>query len=187
MKNKLPILLILTVYLLGIYYLILPVPTLPSLTDSVVSDEPGDTWQHPDQIAFYTNRDNRQDILDELQNKFSLPGLAKIINYRLNYRPEDTQDLVRDPLKSYYLEEVVHPFRESLFINVLDPEKSPLIRDEDRAQQRMYFHGQFYPIKVTLKPIYAGLWARLLVWTLIFPTSLAVFLSLKKSFSKLSS
>ncbi len=184
MKNKSVLTVALVLYVFGVYYLTRPLPGVPDLANSARSDEPGDTWQNPDQKAFYTNRDNRQDILGELQNKFSLSGLAKFLSYRLNYRPEEAQELVRDQLKSYYLEEVVHPLRESLFINVLDPAKSPLIDDVDRAQQRMYLHGQFYPIKVTMRPVYSSLASRLLVWTLIFPAALAVYLSLKKSFSE---
>lgn len=178
--KKIGLLLVFILYLIGIYYLIQPAPILPSLSESARSDEPGDTVQHPDQAAYYTLRDNRSDILGELQKKFGLPILSAI-SYRLNYRPEEVGELVRDQLRSYYLEEVVHPLRESLFINVLDPAKSPMIDDKKREQAKMYLHGKFYPIKVTLRPVYSGVPGRLFVWTLIFPAIYAVYLSLNQS------
>ncbi len=180
--KKLLILLTLAAYFFGIYYLIQPEPTLPALADAARSDEPGDTVQHPDQSAYYTHRDNRPEILGELQKKFNLP-IFGWLSYRLNYRPEEVGETVRDQLRSYYLEEVIHPLRESLFINVLDPDKTPMIDDEKREQAKMYFKGVYYPIKVTLKPIYSGVLGRLLVWTTIFPAGFAVYLSLKNSLS----
>jgi|CXWL01.1.fsa_nt_gi hypothetical protein len=180
--KKLIIFSALLVYLAGFYYLTRPDPALPILADSARSDEPGDTVQHPDQAAYYTHRDNRGQILSELQKRFDLKdSWTSLISYRLNYRPEEVGELVRDQLRSYYLEEVVHPLRESLFINVFDPAKSPMIDDEKREQARMYLHGQFYPIKVTLRPVYSEVWGRLLIWTLIFPGAYAVYLSLKQS------
>lgn len=172
----------LLIYLAGLYYLTRPIPTLPVLSDSVRSDEPGDTVQHPDQAAYYTFRDSRPQILSELQKKFNLKNSwTSLISYRLNYRPEEVGELVRDQLRSYYLEEVVHPLRESVYINVFDPEKSPMIDDEKRAQARMYFKDVFYPRKVTLRPVYSRHPGRILVWTLIFPCVFAVYLSLKRS------
>ena len=168
------------IYLAGIFYLALPSPDLPSLADSTRSDEPGDTIQHPDQAAYYTDRDSRQEILGELQKKFGLPQFS-FVNYRLNYRPEEVGGLVRDQLRSYYLEEVVHPLRESLYINVLDPAKTPMIDDDKREQAKMYLHGRFYPIKVTLRPVYSDVVSRLIVWTSIFPALALVYLSLSKS------
>lgn len=171
------------IYLAGIFYLIQPSPGLPTLADAVRSDEPGDNIQHPDQSAYYTNRDNRSDILGELQKKFGLSQFG-FASYRLNYRPEEVGTLVRDQLRSYYLEEVVHPLRESLFINVLDPAKTPMIDDDKREQAKMYLHSQFYPIKVTLRPVYSNVIGRLIVWTSIFPALTLVFISLSKSLSE---
>ncbi len=168
------------IYLSGIYYLSQPSPLLPNFDQGIRSDEPGDTWQHPDQAAYYTNRDNRFELLNDLQKKFSSVALAPL-TYRLNYRPEETGELVRDQLRSYYLEEIVHPLRESLFVSVWEPTKSPQVEPDDQGAQRMYFKNVYYPVKVTLRPIYSSFWARIFVWTLIFPSSYLVYLSLKKS------
>lgn len=170
------------IYLAGLYYLTRPTPAFPSPNQSVRSDEPGDTWQHPDQAAFYTNRNNRQEILGELQKKFG-QGILEKLSYRLNYRPEESFEMVRDQLRAYYLEEIVHPFRESLYVNVWEPQASPLIEPDDQGAQRMYFMKVYYPVKITLRPIYSSPWSRIMIWTLIFPSFYAVYLSLKKSLS----
>ena len=180
--KKLIIIFSIALYFTGFYYLTRPTPALPDLDQAVRSDEPGDTWQHPGQTAYYTPRDNRQSILDELQLKYALTALPQL-SYRLNYRPEEVGELVRDQLRSYYLVEVIHPLCESLFINVWEPTKSPFVIPEDQASQRLYFLKTYYPVKVTLRPVYSSLWARLFVWSLIFPASYAVYLSLKKSIS----
>ena len=170
------------IYLIGLDYLTLPAPLLPTLADSARSDEPGDTVQNPDQAAYYTFRDNRPSILGELQQKFSLPPpLGKLLQYRLNYRPEEVGEFVRDQLRSYYLEEVIHPLRETMFINVFDPALSPMIDGWKREQEKMYLHGQYYPIKVTLRPVYSSEAGRVIVWTLMFPSLYAVYLSLRHS------
>lgn len=170
-------------YLIGLHYLTLPTPLLPALDNSARSDEPGDTVQNPDQAAYYTFRDSRPSILGELQEKFSLSNsLGKRLEYRLNYRPEEVGEFVRDQLRSYYLEEVIHPLRESLFINVFDPAKSPMVDDEKRGQARMFLRSQYYPIKVTLRPVYSDEAGRVIVWTLLFPAIYFVFVSLKRSF-----
>ncbi len=178
--KKLILALALILYVAGIYYLTRPVPSLPSLDQAVRSNENGDTIQHPDQSAYYTDRDLRPDILGELQRKFNLSSLG-FLSYRLNYRPEEVGELVRDQLRSYYLEEVVHPLRESLFVNVWEPTKSPFVVPKDQASQRMYFQKVYYPVKVTLRPVYSSLWARVLVWTLVLPAAYTVYFSMKKS------
>lgn len=179
------LLLALTLYLAGSYYLTRSDPVLPDLDESVRSDEPGDSWQHPDQKAFYTYRDSRPEILGELQRKFSLlDSWTNRLAYRLNYRPEEVGELVRDQLRSYYLEEVVHPLRESMYINVWQPDKSPALEEKQREAEKMYFKEVFYPVKVTLRPQFSSPFPRLLVWTFIFPLSYLVFQSLKKAFNE---
>lgn len=182
----------LPLYLVGAIYLLLPEPHVAALPDSVRSDEPGDTWQHPDQSAYFTGQ-NRSQVLDFYQSSFALKLFNfSLPSYRLNYRPEDTAVYVREQIQSYYLEEIVHPLRESLFVNGWDPQKSPLnayMSPESLKKQTILFHDQEYMAKITLKPYYSSPLARLLVWTIIFPTSFYVLkffqTSLKSFFSNL--
>lgn len=170
------------IYFVGVVYLLLPSPTVPELSDSARSDEPGDTWQHPEQSAYYTNK-TRQEVLIEIQDKYQLRffGLA-IPSYRLNYRVEEVSELVRDQIKSNYFEEIVYPFRDSLFVVGWEPKNSPMYKNtlpEDIPV--MYFKDVPYDAKITLKPNSSSPLARIVVWTLIFPTTYLVFMSLKKN------
>lgn len=176
---KLKIIIVGVVYLLGLVYLILPSPVYPDLTPAERSDEPGDTWQHPDQKGYYTNL-TRAEVIGQLQSKFNIKFLGFTIpSYRLNYRPEEAYTLVRDQLNSYYLEEIVYPFRESLFVNGWEPTHSP--RFTGMKIPDISFNGIPYLSKVTLKPTNSNVFARVAIWTFIFPASYLIFLTLKKS------
>ncbi len=180
MKAK--VLLIIEIFLLGVLYLILPSPKYPDLTNGARSDEPGDTWQHPDQKGYYSN-DDRATVLSDIQSQFSLKldGIT-IPSYRLNYRPEESYDYVRDQLQSYYLEEIIYPLRESIFVNGWEPKKAPKRFDpQAKAISDLSIHGIVYNAKITLRPVNSSTWARLLIWTLIFPSVYLVYLSFKKS------
>lgn len=176
------ILISLPIYFLGLLYLTIPTPTLPDLSDSFRSQESGDTWQHPDQKAFYTQK-NRSTVLREIQTPFSLSLLGFTLpSFRLNYPPEEAQTLVRDQTVSTYLEEIVHPLRESLFVNGNEPENAPKnasIDPEFRPTHEV--EGRYYFSKITLRPVYSAPPSRYLIWSLILPASYFVFLSLKKS------
>lgn len=167
------------IYIFGIFYLLLPNPVYPDLTSSTLSDEPGDTWQHPEQKAFFTNK-IRQDVMQELQDSFSLPSLP---SFRLNYRPEETTQFVREQINSYYLEEIVHPLRESLFVNGWEPQNAPYWQSvEPEYRPSIQINDVYYNSKITLKPTFSTAPARIFIWSLIFPASYFVFKSVKKSF-----
>ncbi len=171
-----------TVYFIGFIYLLLPNPVTPNLSNSFLSDEPGDTWQHPEQKAFFT-QDNRKNILDEFENNFSLSIFNfQLPSFRLNYRPEETTEFVREQVASNYLEEIVHPLRESLYVTGWEPRNAPLWQDlpfEDRPRIKKY--NQLFNTKVTLRPVYSSAWQRVFIWSLIFPSAYLVWQSFKKS------
>ncbi len=170
--KKLFLVFALLVYLFGIAYLLLPSPSLPAIPNSFKSDEPGDTWQHPDQPAYYTDL-SRNEALTYLQNSFSINLLGlRLPSYRLNYRPEDATQYIREQLLTYYLEEIVYPLRESLFVHGWNPRLSPIsaqLFDVQRNRWEIIREGKEYQSKVTLKAYYSPIWIRLLIWTGIFP------------------
>ena len=173
------------IFVLGIIYLLLPTPATPELSNAMSSDEPGDTWQHPEQRGYYTDS-NRAQVIGEMQSKYAIKikGFS-LPSYRLNYRPEESFEMVRDQLDSYYLEEIVYPLRNSLFVNGWEPIHSPRYAGRDVKEIPMIsFRGTPYISKVTLKPVDSPVWARLLIWTLIFPSTYLVCLSFKKSLAK---
>lgn len=169
---------IMAVYLVGLAYLALPDPKIKPLPDSLRSTEPGDTWQHPDQQAYYTDQ-SRSQVLDFYQTSFSLNFLGLTLpSYRLNYPPEESSIYVREHLLTYYLEEITHPLRESLFVSGWNPRLSPLSNyrfDIEKARWEIILDGREYQSKITLKPYYSPPWIRFLIWTAIFPATYLVF------------
>ena len=117
-----------------LFYLILPAPDFPEPPlGALISKEPGDT-ETPLRRAYFTDL-GREEVLAHYQSQFSnspLFGLP-LLTYRLNYPPEEAQSLVRDQTRSSFLEEIVHPLRESIYINGFEPKfDNEAIRVEGR-------------------------------------------------------
>src|SRR3989337_2076372 len=99
-------------------YVSLPSPDFPSPPlGSLQSDEPADS-EDPLRRAYFVNL-NRQEVIAHYENEFN-KGFW-FLKPRLNYPPEEAQTIIRDQTRSTYLEEIVHPFKESLFINGFEP------------------------------------------------------------------
>ncbi len=184
MRKKLGLATLIVTYLTGLIYLSLPNPTIIDLKDALKSTEPGDTWQNKNTAAYFTNLD-RKDIVNFYRNSYALHfGPWTLPSLRLNYPVEDTAVYVRKYIMSYYLEEIVHPLRESVFINGWNPQLSPLnahLTPQERALQTIVVDGQVFSSKATLKWYPSSAWARILVWTLIIPCIYFTFISIQNS------
>ncbi len=89
-------------------YLAWPAPPFPdTLWDFVSSTEPADK-ETSLRRGYYTNL-TREQLMDHYYEQFWW-------GERLNYPPEEAQTIIRDQTKATFLEEVVHPMRESIFI-----------------------------------------------------------------------
>ncbi len=89
-------------------YLAWPAPNFPTtLWDFQASNEPADK-ETPLRRGYFTNL-TREQLMSHYSKQFGW-GL------RLNYPPEEAQTLIRDQTKATFLEEIVHPMRESLFV-----------------------------------------------------------------------
>ena len=172
----------LVIYFLGAIYLLQPSKPLPFLSEGGVSDEPGDTYQNPTQRGFYTNL-KRSQVLSEVQAKLKLSIFnLSLPNYRLNFRPEEAGELVRDQIKSNYLEEIIYPLHSSVFVNGWEPKNAPANTNKPGKEVTdLSLHGVPYNAKVTLKPIDSQPLARIFIWTAIFPASYFVYKSLRLS------
>ena len=99
--------------LVFISYLLLPGPSFPKPPkDAVQSKEPADT-ETPLRRAYFTNY-TREEVMANYKMQFEY-------SLRLNYPPEESGAIIRDQTKSTFLEEIVHPFRESVFVNGFEP------------------------------------------------------------------
>jgi hypothetical protein len=133
-------------------YLAFPGPKFPDPPPgSLQSQEPADT-ESVYRKAYFTNQ-TREQLMAYYQGKFYFPG-----QFRLNYPPEEAFNLIRDQTRSHFLEEIVHPGRESLFVNGFVP-----ILPTDQINR----NGVHYLNKITVRLIPSHPVTRLTVLGLI--------------------
>ena len=97
-------------------YLVWPVPGFPPPPPgSLTSFAPADT-ETIYRNSYYTNY-SRAEIINYYKSQFKWPF------FRLNHPPEESQTLVREQTQTSWLEELVHPLKDSLYINGFYPTK----------------------------------------------------------------
>lgn len=164
---------ILTIWLvLGLIftlYLIIPEPQLPpkDLPDSPKSDLNDDTRHMENVIAYYTNK-YRAEVMPYYQDQMNNSPFLNLPlpNITINHPPEYAETVFFDTKQSYYLEEIVHPFKSSLFVNGYEWENDVFTPQSSRKQYVQKFEGVTYNSKVTLKWVNSNLLIRVAIfWT----------------------
>jgi len=141
-----------------------PYPNQPS--DSLQSNEPGDT-EDPLRRAYFTDYD-RQQVLNHYTDEFTSRepfSTLGLLTYRLNYPPEEAFSFIKDQTRSTFLEEIVHPFRESFFVNGFKP-KDP--------KDAIFISGRVWFEKITVRYIPSNVFVRVAIG--IFTTVLLWFI-----------
>ena len=165
--SKITLIGILFVWLVGAFYLFLPEPVIPNLEPALKSIEPGDTTQMPGVWAYYTNL-SRREAVDFYKKAFSHSAFLKIPlpTYILNHPPEYARETIRATQQSNFYEEIVHPLRESLFVNGWIPKEDEVYLAKSlKPITEFTVDGQNYSAKITLYHVQSPIWARILVWT----------------------
>ena len=155
-------------FFLGTFYLLLPAPKdFPHLPPSIKSTEPGDTTQIANVSAYYTDIP-RNEVVDFYFNYFShSPFLGiPLITYKLNHPPERIREVLRETQQSTYVEEIVHPLRESVFVNGFEWNNDPFTPPARRIKNILIVNGKTYRFKVTLFYQETAVWQRLAVFYL---------------------
>jgi hypothetical protein len=149
-------------------YLLLPGYSFPNPPPGAVqSMEQADT-ETPLRRAYFTDF-TRTEVVDYYQNQmsrssfFSLPMPTLL----LNYPPEDAQTLIRDQTRSVYLQEIVHPLRESVYVNGFIPKT---------AKDDIWYKGIHYQEKITIRFVPGSRVPRLIIGSfIIFSVALIYF------------
>lgn len=152
--------------LVFIFYLLLPAPSFPEPPpDTLQSNEPADL-EDPLRRGYFTDL-SRQEVLEHYQKEFNKSpfGNLGLPTYRLNYPPEEAQTKIRDQTRSTFLEEIVHPFRESLFINGFEPklDKDVILIEDKIWRQKIIV--KYVQSKTLIRAI-AGMATLVLVYVL---------------------
>jgi len=153
--------------LLFSFYLVLPAPSLPppDLPNSIKSTEPGDTIQIPNTAGYFTDK-TRKESLDYYTNYFSSNMFFKVpfLTYRLNYPPEFAKEVFVSTKQSYYLEEIVHPLRESMFVNGFEWQNDVFTSLEGREKNKIVVNDKVWLSKVSLRWFYSSPLVRLTIF-----------------------
>lgn len=178
MIKKIIILFLIVFNILAFIYLIGSTPNLPDLENSVKSNLPGDTTQISNVSGYYTNL-SREQVIGFYKKNY--PGLFRI---NLNHPPEKAKEIIVDTIPSYYLEEFVLPFKESLYINGFEWEKDVFTKPEKRIKNKIYYQDQEYSAKITIRRFPVPILNRLLVFYLTEISIIIAFFVYKKKFFK---
>ena len=138
-----------------VIYLLLPNPTFPEPPpDALRSNESADT-ETPLRRAYFTNY-TREEVMIHYKDQFEKPLIFGIFlpSYRLNYPPEEAQVIIRNQTRSTFLEEIVHPFRESVYINGFKP---------SLQKDAIFIEGKDWYQKITVRFVPSNSLARVAV------------------------
>ena len=147
-------------------YMVWPGPSLISdfnaLPDSSKSNLEGDTIQIPNVSAYFSNNFRNFIVPFYLSNyqkdfHFPLPPL------RLNHPPEYSWKVIKVNTDSTYLEELVYPLRDSLYVNGFEPfyfDGTPKFWGSTKFE----VSSKAWFTKTTLRFFPSNLLIRILVW-----------------------
>lgn len=163
LKNT-PELLVIAFGLVLLRYLLIQNHPFPAPPPSAIqSDEPADT-EIPNRRAYFTKYTRDQVIAHYKAQLEYIPVV------RLNYPPEEANRIIRDQTKSWYLEELVHPLRSSVFINGFIPQ-----RDSDR----IFINGEQYYQKITILYVESSRTMRVVVGLVMILAALLIVRTVK--------
>jgi len=140
-------------------YLALPNFQFPAPpTDALQSDEPADI-ESSVRRAYFTNY-TRSEIIAHYKKQMGDRSVfrSKFLSIELNYPPEEAQTIIRDQTRSTFLEEIAHPFRESIYINGFEPAN---------PKDAIFIDNRSWRQKITVKYVQSEIWTRILVGLLI--------------------
>ena len=155
--------------ILAVFYLISPPPVLPDLPNSAKSTLPGDTVQISNVTSYFTNM-TRTEVINFYKAYYS--GLFRI---NLNHPPERAKEIFIDTMQSYYLEEFVLPFKESLYINGFEWENDVFTKIESRSKNKIIYNNIEYKAKITIRRFPTSIPSRFIAF---FSTEIGIIVTL---------
>lgn len=153
-----------------VVYVSYPTAGFPEpLDDAVQSMEEADT-ETPLRRAYFTNH-SREEVIEHYREEF-----GGWLTMRLNYPPEEAQTLIRDQTRSWYLEELVRPLRESVYINGFIPQV---------AKDDIWYKGEHFEAKITVRYVPSGIGERVVMAFLVLVMAYVLICEWKNEVFKL--
>lgn len=143
------------------------------LPDSAKSTLSGDTVQIPNVSGYFSNNFRNFVIpfyLKNYQQNTNLPFPP----LKLNHPPEYSWVVIKKQTETTYLEELIYPLRDSLYINGYEtfrPDGTPIFWSAPKLEEA----GKEWPTKVTLRLYTSNILVRIIVWA-------GILISMKKIF-----
>ena len=151
--------------ILFLLYMIAPGPgkisDFEALPSSTKSNLEGDTIQIPNVAAYFSNN-YRDFIIPFYIRNYIEKTFLPFPPLRLNHPPEYSWTAIKKHTDSTYLEELVYPLRDSLYINGYEP-FYPDGTPKFWGSTTFDANGQQWFTKTTLRFYPSPLWARILV------------------------
>lgn len=158
-------------------YMLWPGPSkisdFKALPNSDKSDLAGDTWQIPNVSAYFSNN-FRDFVIPFYRSIYWNNTFLPFPPMRLNYPPEFSWNVIKRHTDSTYLEELVYPLRDSLYINGFEP-FNPDGTPRFWGSTRFTVLDRNWYTKVTLRFYPAPIWVRIFVWLGIVLSITALF------------
>ena len=162
----------------AVVYLVSPTPKLPDLVNSVKSDLPGDTVQIPNVSGYFTNM-TRTEVMNFYKSYYY--GLFRI---NLNHPPEKAKEIIVNTIQSYYFEEFILPFKESLYINGFEWENDVFTKPEKRIKNKIIFQEKEYKSKITIRTFPVSIPKRLFSFFFTEISIIVIFYLIKSGYKK---
>lgn len=152
--------------LLLLIYMIWPgarkISDFKALPNSVKSTLSGDTVQIPNVSGYFSNN-FRGFVIPFYINNYQQSSHLPFLPLRLNHPPEYSWDVIKKHTETTYLEELVYPLRDSLYINGYEtfrPDGTPIFYSVPKLEEG----GREWFTKVTLRLYSANVLIRIMVW-----------------------
>lgn len=158
-------------------YMLWPGPSkiaeFKALPNSTKSDLSGDTFQIPNVSAYFS--DNfRGFTVPFYRNNYQNLSILPFPPLRLNHPPEFSWLVIKKHTDSTYLEELVYPLRDSLYVNGFEPFYEDGMPKWWGAAKFEVDNNSYFT-KTTLRFYPSPVWARLVVWLGILISILAIY------------
>lgn len=163
-------------------YMVWPGPSkisdFDALPNSDKSKLEGDTIQIPNVSAYFS--DNFRDFVVPFYSKaYWKKTLLPFPPFRLNYAPEFSWIAIKKHTDSTYLEELVYPLRNSLYVNGFEPFE-PAGQPKYWGSTKFEVEGKSLFTKTTLRFYPSQLGIRILVWAGIIVSTWMLYKLTKK-------
>lgn len=162
---------------LFLIYLLWPGPSKISqfrgLPNSVKSTLSGDTVEIPN-VAGYFSNNFRDFVVPFYVKNYQEISYLPFPPIRLNHPPEYSWTVIKKQTETTYLEELVYPLRDSLYVNgyeILRPDGTPVFFSAPRLEEA----GKVWATKATLRLYISNILVRIIVWAGILISMAQIF------------